>query len=109
MTDRLTDEEIAEMRERRKEGVAIIESAIRNDDLDAAWDGKGVLSQLAWEELPRLLDEVERLRVEVKSSQHHCGQCLAKIDNYPEAVGVRTMGAPNPFCSMECAKEWGDQ
>ena len=80
MTDRLTDEEIAEMRERRKEGVAIIESAIRNDDLDAAWDGKDVLSQLAWEEIPRLLDEVERLR---EQTQLDAG----RIETLMEEVG----------------------
>lgn len=56
----------------------------------------------AREDVPALVAEVRRLR---RASGLYCGYCAQEV-GLSDGVRIRTIGAPNPFCSMDCAKSW---
>ena len=62
MSDRLTDDEIEELRRLRAKGVEKIEKGLEREEPEIAMEGNHILSRVAWEELPRILDELDRQR-----------------------------------------------
>ena len=66
-------------------------------------NGNAALANL----IKRALDEIDELK---KKSRGHCGHCRKKIPSHnPTTIRIRTIGAPNPFCSQDCASAWSTQ
>ena len=96
MSDKNHEEEIAEIKD-------LVEDLAAGNR--SVFKVPAKASRIMAREIIRLREKVDRLEDRLPST---CGQCDRQIEAERE-VRIRSLEAPNPFCSKSCAADWMDE